>query len=306
MPFNCSRRKSVKSCEPQERRERMSKSSLNPSHILRVECQDKVGLVHQITGVLYRSGLNIVQNDEFVDREHGKFFMRTEFSGTPNVSRILRELRTKLPKAARLELSPSRKKDIVILATREAHCLGDLLIRHAYGEIPARILAVVSNHDFLNPLVKKFGIPYHVVTYQGQSKANAERTLLQILRNYSPEYIVLAKFMRILSRPFVVKYPNRIINIHHSFLPAFIGKDPYQQASKRGVKIIGATAHFVTADLDQGPIIAQGTVAVDHSHSVEDMTQAGRDIEKTILAKTLKLAFEDRIFVCGNKTIIFD
>ncbi len=284
----------------------MPKINPNLTHVLRVECKDAVGLIHKITSVLYRAGLNIIQNDEFVDRGQKKFFMRTEFSGRPDPARILRELKKLLPGGAKLTLTALRKKDIVIFVTKEVHCLGDLLIRHAYGELNANILAVFSNYEFLRPLAEKFDIPYHAVSYDGRRQKSAEAEILSILSTYRPEYLVLAKFMRILSEGFVGKFPSRIINIHHSFLPAFTGHHPYQQAAERGVKIIGATAHFVTRELDKGPIIAQDVVPISHSHSAEDMAQAGRDVEKTVLAHALKLAFEDRIFVCGNKTVIFD
>ena len=195
---------------------------------------------------------------------------------------------------------------MVLFATSEHHCLGDLLIRHAFDELPARILAIVSNHDALKRLAGQFKIPFHYIPLGRCSRRAHEAAMLKVVNRYQPDYIVLAKFMRVLSKDFVKKFENRIINIHHSFLPAFAGAHPYQQASDRGVKIIGATAHFVTSQLDQGPIIAQGVIPVDHSHSVADITQAGRDVEKMVLAKALKLAFEDRIFVSGNKTVIFD
>ena len=276
------------------------------THILRIECDDEKGLVHKVTGVLYKDGLNVVQNDEFVDREGGRFFMRTEFSGAPDAKKIIRALRARLPSGASLELLKDRNKAIVIFATQEPHCLGDLLLRHAYGELHADVLAVVSNHEKLKDLAVKFKIPFHHVPYENREKKASEAAILKILNRRRPELIVLAKYMRILSKEFVNRFPNRIINIHHSFLPAFAGKNPYQQAAVRGVKIIGATAHYVSEALDQGPIIAQGVIPVDHSHSVTDMAQAGRDVEKIVLAKALSLVFEDRIFVSGNKTVIFD
>lgn len=273
---------------------------------MRIECADAKGLVHKITGVLVRHGLNIVENGEFVDPQIRRFFMRTEVSGAAASDKIVKELQKELPKDAVVEMTQDRKKDIVIFATKEPHCLGDLLIRHAYGELPANVLAVVSNHDSLKPLATQFKIPYFHVPVEGKTRDSQEKELLKVLTPFKPEYLVLAKYMRIFSDEFVTRFKNRMINIHHSFLPAFVGAHPYQQAAERGVKIIGATAHFVTPALDDGPIIAQGIVPVDHSHSVSDMAQAGHDVEKTVLAKALKLALEDRIFVSGNKTIIFD
>ncbi len=279
---------------------------MSENHVLRIECADAKGLVHKITGVLVRHGLNIVENGEFVDAETGRFFMRTEVSGAAVAKKILKDLARVLPHAASIELSEDKKKNIVLFATKEPHCLGDLLIRHAYGELNAKILAVVSNHKTLAPLVKQFKLPFFSVSAERKKRDAQEAIVLRIVQRLKPEYIVLAKYMQILSEFFTGRFKNRIINIHHSFLPAFAGAHPYQQAAERGVKIIGATAHFVTPELDNGPIIAQGTVPVNHSHSAEDMAQAGRDVEKIVLARALKLALEDRIFVSGNKTIVFD
>ncbi len=276
------------------------------NHILRIECADEKGLVHKITGVLYRKGLNIVENGEFVDPETKRFFMRTEVSGKADAGTLLKELRKCLPKDSVVQITQDRKKNIVIFATKEPHCVGDLLMRHAYGELHANVLAVISNHGALKSVAGQFKIPYYQVSSENKARQAHEAVILKLTARYKPEYIVLAKYMRVLSEEFVARYKNRIVNIHHSFLPAFAGANPYQQAAERGVKIIGATAHFVSKELDQGPIIAQGVVPVDHSHSAGDMAQAGRDVEKIVLAKALKLAFEDRIFVCGNKTILFD
>lgn len=276
------------------------------THILRIHCADQKGLVHKITGVLYKKGFNIVHNGEFVDREGERFFMRTEFTGKTPPKTIVPRLRAELPPDAVVGLSRYRKKRVLIFASKEHHCLGDLIVRQAYGELNARVLAVVSNHDVLRGLCGRFKIPYHYVPHEGKTRQEHERAALKIVNRYRPEYIVLAKYMRVLSEDFVSRFENRIINIHHSFLPAFVGANPYQQAADRGVKIVGATAHYVNADLDKGPIIAQDVMPVDHSHSVTEMAQAGRDVEKIVLAKALKLAFEDRIFVSGNKTVIFD
>jgi formyltetrahydrofolate deformylase len=276
------------------------------NHVLKIACADEKGLVHKVTGVLFRKNLNIVSNGEFVDHQSRRFFMRTEYSGDANSLEIVKELAAALPKGAGVELSPVRKKNIVILVTKEHHCLADLLTRHAFGELHANVLAVVSNHAHLRPLTAQFKVPYHSVPHERRSRASHEAAVLKVLGRYRPEFLVLAKYMRILSASFIRQFENRILNIHHSFLPAFVGASPYQQAAARGVKIIGATAHFATAQLDRGPIIAQDVVPVDHSHSVSDMTLAGHDVEKIVLAKALRLVFEDRIFVSGNKTIIFD
>jgi len=277
-----------------------------PPHILRIDCPDEPGLVHKITGVLFNAGYNILSNQEFVDLEAKHFFMRTAFEGPTEPDRVVSYLEQILPKNAVVKLTEVEHQPIVIMATTEAHCLGDLLIRHYSGELPAQIRAVVSNHEQLKALVEQFGIPFHYVSHQNLERTAHEDRVADVLKDYAPEYIVLAKYMRILSPKFVARYPNRMINIHHSFLPAFIGAKPYHQAYDRGVKIIGATAHIVTDDLDTGPIIAQGVIPVNHTHTAAAMVQAGRDVEKIVLAKAVKLALEERVFLHGNRTIIFE
>ena len=232
--------------------------------------------------------------------------MRTEFSGPTDSTAISKKLSSELPKNAVIELAKNRKKNIVIFATKEPHCLGDLLVRHAYGELHANILAVISNHASLDRLASSFKVPYFHVSHENRTRDAHEAAILKILGKVKPEYLVLAKYMRVFSKSFVTRFQDHIINIHHSFLLAFAGADPYRQAADRGVKIIGATAHFVTSELEKGPIIAQDVTPVDHSHSVSHMTQAGRYVEKIVLARALRLAFEGRIFVSGHKTILFD
>lgn len=275
------------------------------THILLIDCPDEKGLVYQITKVLYDNELNIVKNDEFVDKTSKHFFMRTEFSGNLDSVQLRDALSQKLPASVCIRLNPRKKKDIVILATKEHHCIGDLLIRYAYDELNANVLAVVGNHNTLQPLVAKFGIPFHYISHKNRTREEHETAVLRTLAIYEPEYLVLAKYMRILSSNFVQHFNNRIINIHHSFLPAFIGARPYKQAFDRGVKIIGATAHFVNDNLDEGPIIAQDVIQVDHRHSSADMARAGKDVEKIVLARALKMVFQDRVFIKGNKTIVF-
>lgn len=277
-------------------------------HILLVGCQDRTGLVHHITGSLYEQSLNIVRNGEFVDRENERFYMRTEFEGDCDYDQLRNELILLLGQTENtwIKLYPPRPKDIIVLATREHHCLGDLLIRHAYGDLNARIHAVVSNREVLGDLVCKFDLPFHHVPHEDKDRQTHEGEVLAAVEPYRTDYLVLAKYMRILSAEFIDRFPSRIINIHHSFLPAFIGANPYKQAFERGVKIIGATAHFVTDDLDEGPIVAQSVIPVDHTHSARDMACAGHDVEKIVLAQALSLVFEDRVVVTGNRTIIFD
>lgn len=273
---------------------------------LLIETEDKKGLIHAISGVLLRHNLNIEQNNEFVEKSFNRFFMRTDISGEPDEAALMADLRAVLNDDHRINLVPKKKKRVVVLATKEHHCLGDLLLRHRYEEMDIDIVAVVSNYDTLRDLVENFNIPYHFVTHEGHTRESHEEALLETIAPYNPEYLVLAKYMRILTPRFVGAYSDRIINIHHSFLPAFIGANPYRQAYDRGVKIIGATAHFVNNDLDEGPIIAQSILPVDHTHSAVDMARAGKDVEKQVLAKALRLVFDDRVFIFRNRTIIFE
>jgi formyltetrahydrofolate deformylase len=277
--------------------------------VLLVECPDQRGLVHAISGVLLRHGCNVVGNQEFVDAASGRFFMRTEFDGLENSDagqQLVAETQSSLPPGALVRLAQSGPKRIVVLASREHHCLGDLLIRHQFGGINARIEAVISNHPVLGDLVRKFDVPFHYVPAEGLERGAHEAAVRLILDEIQPEFLVLAKYMRVLSSEFVRQYPSRIINIHHSFLPAFIGAKPYHQAFQRGVKVIGATAHLVTDDLDAGPILVQQVIPVDHTHAAEDLVRAGRDVEQFALAQALRLVFEDRVFLAGNRTVIFD
>jgi len=273
-------------------------------HLL-IEARDRMGLVHAVSGVLYDFGLNIEQNNEFVDKCQNRFFMRTEFSGTINEDQLVKAILERLPDVS-IKLSPKSEKKVVVMVTSESHCLGDLLLRARYGELEMNIQAVVSNHDTLRDLVEGFGISYHHVPHEGIGREEHEQKVLDAVKGYNPQYLVLAKYMRILSPSFVGNFPERIINIHHSFLPAFIGASPYQQAYDRGVKIIGATAHFVNDELDDGPIITQGVIPINHTFSASDMSRAGRDVEKQVLASALKLVFDDRVFIFRKKTIIFE
>ena len=276
------------------------------AHLLLIHCPDEPGLIHKITGVLFGHGLNILRNGEFVEREHNHFFMRTEIAGAVEPAALEAALARVLPVGSAVRLTDNRPKDIVLLVTKEHHCLSELLVRHEFGELNARVRAVVSNHEVLGDLTRKFDLPFHYVPHAGRSREAHEAEVLAVLARYQPEFVVLAKYMRILSADFVAQYANRLINIHHSFLPAFVGASPYAQAYARGVKIIGATAHFVNGELDQGPIIAQSVIPVDHTQSAREMAQAGRDVEKIVLARSLKLVFDEQVFVHGNKTVIFD
>lgn len=276
------------------------------THLLLVDSPDEVGLVYRITGALARAGFNITSNHEFVDAARGQFFMRTEFAGPGAPDALVGALQPLLPVGARVRVASPEVPALVLMATKEPHCLGDLLLRHEEGDLPARIAAVVSNRANLGRLAERFGIPFHHVGHEGLTREDHDQAMLAVIEPYRPEYLVLAKYMRVLSPGFVARYPGRIVNIHHSFLPAFIGARPYQQAFDRGVKIIGATAHVVTDDLDTGPIIAQGVLPVTHAHTAEDMARAGRDVEKTVLARGLKLLLEQRVFLRDNRAVVFE
>lgn len=272
--------------------------------VLLIECPDSKGLIAQITNICYKHQLNIIRNTEYVDPDSGQFFMRTQLEGIFNDKTLMLDLDRALPKGSSRQLVAAGCKKVVILVTKEAHCLGDILMKVYDGSLKLDIAAVVGNHPDLQSLAEKFDIPYHFVSHLNLSREQHEAALQQVIDPYQADYLVLAKFMRVLSPAFVAHYKERIINIHHSFLPAFIGANPYHQAHKRGVKIIGATAHFVTDDLDEGPIIKQLVTPVDHTYSAMDMVKAGRDVEKNVLSKALQLVLEDRVFVHGNKTVI--
>ena len=277
----------------------------NRNYILKIDCTDEKGLIYRISDVVFKYQLNIIKNDEYVDRENGKFFMRAEVSGEVDMNAFKGTLEAMLPSGAEIYVAEARKKDIILMGTKETHCLGDILLKHDSGDLNANILALVSNYDDLRDLSEKFHIPYHCVSHEGLNRVEHEAKVLEVLAGYTIDYIVLAKYMRILSSEFVSHYEERMINIHHSFLPAFIGANPYKQAYERGVKIIGATAHFVNNHLDEGPIIAQDVVRVNHEMSWKDMQRAGRNVEKVVLSNALDFVFEERIFVHDNKTIIF-
>ena len=272
-------------------------------YILLIDSKDEKGLIYKISKTLFEKGINITNEQEFVDNEHGKFFYRSEISGKVDINELKKSLQNTLP-LANIKITPKKTKNVIILATKEAHALGDILIKQYSKEIDINILAVIANRDNLKDLVEKFDIPFYYINADNMDRVEHENKMLEIIKPLNPDLIVLAKFMRILTPNFVECYPNKIINIHHSFLPAFIGANPYKQAYKRGVKIIGATAHFVNNDLDDGPIIEQDITRVNHEMSWEEMRNKGRDIEKNVLSRALKLAIEDRIFVYDNKTII--
>jgi len=271
-----------------------------------IDANDEKGLVHKVSSIFYNYDLNILSNSEFVDRESNKFFMRSVVDGAVDKEELNDAISRVLPKGSGIKILEPVKKNIIILATKEMHALGDILIRHEAGELAANILGVVSNYDALESLVEKFDIPYVTVSHEGIERSEHESKIIEAIQSFGDvDYIVLAKYMRILTPRFVETFEDKIINIHHSFLPAFIGANPYKQAYDRGVKIIGATAHFVNNNLDEGPIIAQEVIHVNHAYGWRDMQRLGKDVEKVVLSRALKLALEDRIFVYANRTVIF-
>jgi len=275
--------------------------------LILIHCSDAVGLVSSIAHVLAQHELNIITMREYVDESTKRFFSRIICTGKNVEQETLKsELENVLPKGAVVKLNPPKQKRLVLLVTKEPHCLADTLVRYFFNTLGAEVCCIIGNYDYLREFTERFNVPFHYISHEGKSKDDFEKELHKTIYSYHPDYVVLAKFMRILSPIFVSHYRGKIINIHHSFLPAFIGANPYQQAFTRGVKIIGATAHFVTDDLDEGPIIAQDVQAVNHTYRADDMRKAGKEIEKAVLNKALSLIIEDRVFVTGNKTVVFD
>lgn len=276
-----------------------------------ISCPDRSGIVAAVSQFLYEHGANIVQSDQYtMDPEGGMFFIRFEFD--------LNDLEQELPilvedfarVADRFEMKwhtfrASRKKRLAIFVSKEDHCLLELLWQWKSGDLNADISMVVSNHPDMRETVESFGIPYHHIPVTADTKADAERKQLEVIADKA-DIIVLARYMQIISPKFIEQFPNRIINIHHSFLPAFVGGKPYAQAYDRGVKIIGATAHYVTEELDGGPIIEQDVQRVSHRDNVEELKRIGRTIERVVLARAVKWHIEDRVLVHQNKTVVFN
>jgi formyltetrahydrofolate deformylase len=274
--------------------------------IIVIQCIDRAGLVASVSAILAKNLFNIVSLREHVDQADNLFFMRLEVTFGGNGAKLEKQLRKVLPDDATVLINPLPDKKIVVMVTKEYHCLADILIRNYFGTLGATVQCVIGNHTVLEDICKRFDMPFYAISHEQISKAEFEEKIASTIDQYNPDYIVLAKFMRILSPALVAKFPMRIINIHHSFLPAFIGASPYRQAFERGVKLIGATAHFVSNELDEGPIIAQQIIPVSHSFTAADMVKAGKEIETSVLAKALKLVFDDRVFVYKNKTVVFE
>jgi formyltetrahydrofolate deformylase len=274
--------------------------------IITIQCHDRVGLVAQISQLLASRNVNILSMREFVDTQNNNFFARLDVEEYANNADIHKALNQALPADASIKVNPVSEKKIVVLVSKEYHCLSDILVRNHFNTLGASITCVIGNHIMLAEICERFNVPFHYIDHQNKEKQIFEQEILHILTQQNFDYLVLAKFMRILSPNFVSQFLNKIVNIHHSFLPAFIGASPYRQAHQRGVKLIGATAHFVTNDLDEGPIIAQQTIPVTHTYQPADMVRSGKEIETAVLIKALQALFDDRVFVYDNKTIVFD
>jgi formyltetrahydrofolate deformylase len=279
--------------------------------VLLISCRDQKGLVASVSDFLYRHDGNIVHADQHTDREEGVFLQRVEFELSGFSLDRDRIAEAFAPVGQRFEMHWSlRFSDetprIALLVSKLPHCLYDLLARWRLGEFRAEIPAIISNHDAAREIAAEFGVAYHALPVTTETKRAQEGALLTLLDGERIDLIVMARYMQILSDRVIERYPQRIINIHHSFLPAFAGGRPYHQAHERGVKIIGATAHYATAELDQGPIIEQDVARVSHRDSVEDLIRKGRDLEKVVLARAVDLHLRHRVIVYGNKTVVFD
>ncbi|MCL6551333.1 MAG: formyltetrahydrofolate deformylase [Acidothermus cellulolyticus] len=278
--------------------------------ILTLSCPDRLGIVHAVSGFLADRGANILDSQQFGDRSTRRFFMRVHIECTdPHIG--IAELRRDFSAVAeafsmtwQIHDEEERTRTI-IMVSRLGHCLNDLLYRWHIGALPADIVAVVSNHRDFEDLAASYGIPYHYIPVTPETKAQAEDKLLALVDEASVELIVLARYMQILSPTVCDRLPGKIINIHHSFLPSFRGARPYHQAYERGVKLIGATAHYVTATLDEGPIIEQEVARVDHTYDVAHLAEVGRDLECLALARAVRWHLEHRVLLDGNKTVVF-
>jgi formyltetrahydrofolate deformylase len=281
---------------------------MQETYVLTLSCQDKPGIVHAVSGFLLEQGGNIEEAAQFNDRDSGRFFMRVQFSCPGRDTQTLRAATAAFAQQHAMQCSlhpwhePMRT---VILVSQQGHCLNDLLFRWKSGLLRLDVRAIISNHRDFYQLAASYNVPFHHIPVTAASKAQAEARQLEIIESEGAELVVLARYMQILSDAMCERLAGRAINIHHSFLPSFKGAKPYHQAHERGVKLIGATAHYVTADLDEGPIIEQDVARVDHSMTVEDLTAIGRDTESQVLARAVKWHSEHRVLLNGQRTVVF-
>ncbi len=279
--------------------------------ILLIDCPDRKGIVAAVGEFLYRHNANILHADQHQDAERDLFLMRVEWDrkdftlDPPEFTRKFAPLAERFAMRWRLEVGALPHR-VALFVSKYDHCLADLLYRHQSGELPCDIPLVVSNHPDAKRWADFYGIPFHVIPVEGANKAEAERTQLDLLHAHKIDLVVLARYMQVLSADFVARYPRRIINVHHSFLPAFMGARPYHRAFERGVKLIGATSHYVTEDLDEGPIIEQEVVRVSHRDGLDDLLQKGRDLEKVVLSRAVRWHIDHRILAYAHKTVVFD
>jgi formyltetrahydrofolate deformylase len=277
--------------------------------VVLITCPDRKGLVAGVAGLLYRYGANIIHADQHQDHEAGLFFMRVEWGldgfNLDAFGEEFQLLAAELQMNWQLELMDERPR-VAVFVSQYLHCLVDILQRHQTGELRCTIPLVVSNHPDAGPVARFYGVEFHHIPVAGSSKAEAEQSQLELLERHEISLVVLARYMQILSADFVGRYPSRIINVHHSFLPAFVGSRPYHAAFQRGVKLVGASSHYVTAVLDEGPIIEQDVTRISHRDQVADIIEKGRDLERIVLSRALKWHLQRRVLCYGNKTVIFD
>lgn len=273
-------------------------------YVLLIACPDQIGIINKTTSVLLKSEFNIIENKEYVDKESKTFFMRTLVVGDGIKNNIEKKIQKLKLNEHFLLWKEKKTPNILIMASDEYHCLGDLLVRNQQKDLNANVLSVISQKDTLRQFTEQFNIPFHQISSKEISREEHENKINQVLENYNYDYIVTAKYMRIFTKKFSELHKNKLINIHHSFLPSFKGYDPYEQAFNRGVKIIGATSHFINENLDEGPIISQKILPVNQEWSIDEMKKQGRQAEISALNEALDLVFNDRVFVFKNKTII--
>ena len=285
----------------------MTDSPTTTPWVLTLSCPDRPGIVHAVAGLLAEHGGNITESQQFGDPDTGLFFMRVQVesaAGREDLEAALGELAPRFDMTWHLDVAGRKVRTLVMVSTA-GHCLNDLAFRQRSENLPVDIVAVVSNHTVLAPMAEFYGIPFHHVPVTPQTKAEAEARLLELVEELDVELVVLARYMQILSDSLCRELEGRVINIHHSFLPSFKGARPYQQAHDRGVKLIGATAHYVTPDLDEGPIIEQDVERVDHSNTVEELVALGQDVERRALARAVRWHAEHRILLDGHRTVVF-
>lgn len=284
---------------------------MKSSAVLLLSCPDRKGVVASVSGFLYQHGGNILHADEHGDRDSNTFLMRVEFDPAEldiplsDFSWNFAEIAKRFDLHWRLALTDVRQR-VAILVSKYDHCLVDLLYRHQSGELACEVACIISNHSDSQRVADFYHVPFYLVPVTKENKPSAERQIRTLLERQAVDLIVLARYMQVLSPEFVNAYPQKIINIHHSFLPAFIGAKPYHQAFTRGVKLIGATSHYVTEVLDDGPIIEQDVIRVSHRDSLADLLQKGRDLEKVVLSRAVRWHLENRVLLYGNKTVVFE